>query len=322
MSRVGAEGICEEVPETVYVAETGHHIGGPILKWWLQYGRDSTIGWPITEPVRHGGDSVQYFERGGLRTDATTADPLGVVQLDLGTAWALRQDQAEQPHDYEWWFRQTERGVHVAFWEPFRETGAAFTYGYPILWADKIDGKLRQTFGRSVWTATSQGLVQEPVGEWEAEFRGLSTTPVEQTSSALLYQSEHWPTQPVYPSVRWAEVDLTHQVTTFFADGHPVYQALISTGVPPDFTPAGEYQIFSRHERTDMSSNGSTFRTYSVPDVLFTQYFTTRWIGFHYAYWHDGFGDVQSAGCVNMRLADAQWAWGFCGNGTPVRVHT
>ncbi len=316
-----AEEPIEPNPQAVYVTETGHHISGRILDWWLQYGRESAIGWPITEPLNYGREQLQYFERGALLTDAWTRDPLGVIPLNLGTAWALQQVSADQPHDYGWWFPQTKRGVHPVFWEPFREGGGVFAFGFPVLWGAETTSGLRQVFSRSIWRDTSQGLVQDPVGTYVAELRGVSTAPVRQSVVAPPYDAAHWPTRSVYPSKRRAEVDLTRQVTTFFADDQPVYQALISTGLPPDFTPPGDFEIFWRIERARLISNGSTVKTYDVPNVLHVQYFTQSWIGFHYAYWHDAFGSVYSAGCVNMRLHDSQWAWDFCANGTPVTVH-
>ena len=60
---------------------------------------------------------------------------------------------------------------------------------------------------------------------------------------------------------------------------------------------------------------------YDLNDVLHIQYFTDSWIGFHYAYWHSEFGTARSAGCVNLRLHDSQWAWDFCDHGTRVVVH-
>ncbi len=321
VTSASAQGWGEGHLETVYAAETGHHISGPILDWWLQYGREASIGWPITEPLKYGREQLQYFERGALLTDAWTRDPLGVIPLNLGTAWALQQISADRAHEYEWWFPETKRGVHPAFWESFRERGGVFAFGFPVLWGAETTSGLRQTFSRSVWRDTSQGLVQDPVGVYVAESRGVSTDPVRQSSLAPKYEAAHWPSRPVYASERRAEVDLTQQVATFYAADQPVYQALISTGLPPDFTPPGDFSIFWRIERARLISNGSTLKTYDVPNVLHVQYFTRRWIGFHYAYWHDAFGSVYSAGCVNMRLPDSQWAWDFCANGTPVVVH-
>ena len=321
VSSASADESFESQTQTVYVPETGHHMSGRILDWWLQYGRESSIGWPVTEPLEFGRERLQYFERGALLTDAWSRDPLAVIPLNLGTAWALQQESADQPHEYEWWFPETRRGVHAAFWEPFREGGGVYAFGFPVLWGAATTSGFRQVFSRSLWTDTSQGLVAEPVGEYVARARGVSMARVRQSRDAPRYEAAYWPERPVYGSDRRAEVDLTRQVTTFFADDQPVYQALISTGLPPDFTPPGDFEIFWRIERARLISNGSTLKTYDVPNVLHVQYFTESWIGFHYAYWHDAFGSVYSAGCVNMRLHDSQWAWDFCANGTPVTVH-
>ena len=321
VTSAAAEGPDESAAPTVYASETGHHMTGPIFNWWLQYGRESEIGWPVTEPLPYGRETLQYFERGALLTYASAQDPLGVVPLNLGTAWALQQRTADQPHDYEWWFPQSERGVHPAFWESFRERGGAFTFGFPILWGAETTSGFRQPFSRALWRDSSQGLVQDPVGVYVARARSISMARVRQSRLAPSYDPAHWPARPTYGSDRRAEVDLTRQITTFYAADQPVYRALISTGLPPDFTPAGDYNIFWRIERARLISNGSTVKTYDVPDVLHVQYFTREWIGFHYAYWHDAFGSVQSAGCVNMRLHDSEWAWDFCANGTQVVVH-
>jgi len=31
----------------------------------------------------------------------------------------------------------------------------------------------------------------------------------------------------------------------------------------------------------------------------------------HSAYWHDGWGEKRSGGCVNMSLTDASWLYGW-----------
>ncbi len=77
-------------PPVVYVRETGHHLQGPILDWWLQYGRHGLLGRPVTEPLWLAGRSVQFFERGAIEVDPHTPDPLRATPLDLGAAWARR----------------------------------------------------------------------------------------------------------------------------------------------------------------------------------------------------------------------------------------
>lgn len=52
-------------PETVYFAETGHHLAEPFLYYWRQNGGRAIIGLPISEVITsaNGGLQTQYFER-------------------------------------------------------------------------------------------------------------------------------------------------------------------------------------------------------------------------------------------------------------------
>ena len=192
VTSAAAEGPDESAAQTVYAAETGHHMTGPIFNWWLQYGRESAIGWPVTEPLPYGRETLQYFERGALLTYPSAQDPLGVVPLNLGTAWALQQRTADQPHDYEWWFPQSERGVHPAFWESFRESGGAFTFGFPILWGAETTSGFRQAFSRAIWRDSSQrpgprsgGRLRRPGSQHKHGPRPAVATGADLRSSAL-----------------------------------------------------------------------------------------------------------------------------------------
>jgi lipoprotein-anchoring transpeptidase ErfK/SrfK len=305
---------------------TGHHVTRPFLNWWLQYGREDALGWPVTEPLRDGNRAVQYFERGALAEAPRSRDPLGIVPLNLGGAWvhrreALTDDSVEVEHDSRFFFPQTQRGVHPDLWRQYRERGGAFAFGYPLRWAQAGPARVTQIFERAVLTSNRQALTIHPIGLLEARRLGLRTAPTRPLAAIPTYDPASF--APVFgpPSDRRAEVDLTRQVATFFDGERPVYRALVSTGLYPDFTPAGNYGIFVRLDRARLVSFGDTSKTYNLPDVRYIQYFTDRWIGFHYAYWHDEFGQTLSAGCVNMRLADARWAWDFCGHGTRVVAH-
>ncbi len=49
---------------------------------------------------------------------------------------------------------------------------------------------------------------------------------------------------------------------------------------------------------------------YSVADVPWTMFYDNNF-ALHTSYWHDGFGDVRSHGCVNLAPRDARilYAW-------------
>ena len=48
---------------------------------------------------------------------------------------------------------------------------------------------------------------------------------------------------------------------------------------------------------------------YYYESVPFTQYFGGK--ALHGTYWHDGFGEPRSHGCINLSLADAAWLFSF-----------
>ena len=312
-------------PPAVYVRETGHHLQGPILDWWLQYGQHGSLGHPVTEPVWLAGRSMQFFERGAIEVDPHTPDPLLATPLDLGAAWdrrikTIRSTAPAAEHESDLWFEQTERGVHPELLETYREGGGAFAFGYPVDWADTSGGRLSQIFERAWLAMTPSGPRPIPLGLWEAARLKLPIGPVRSKPGALTYRPG-----ALAPSIgpvreRSVEVDLPTQITTFYAGDTPVYRALTSTGVYPDFTPVGRWQIFVRHDRSRLVSFGNTARSYDFDNVQYVQYFTDDWVGFHATYWHNDFGTRRSAGCVNLRLEDARWAWDFCNHGTPVVV--
>lgn len=311
-----------EVPvPAIYLRETGHHIGGPFLAWWLQYGREDGLGWPITEQLSVGGRRVQYFERGALTLDPTSRDPLGVVLMNLGRPYVSRSSAPQSEAESTYIFDHTGHGAHPAVWPYHRENGGVYRFGYPLAPAVIGDGGLWQVFERAVLSESGGRVTDLRLGLMEAERLRLPTEPATQARHAPVVDLAALAPQYGPLADRHAKVDLTRQVVTFFDGDDPVRMAATSTGIYPDFTPAGRYWVFSRIPRARMISNGSTHAVYDLDDVQHIQYFTDNWIGFHYAYWHADFGTARSAGCVNLRLHDSRWAWDFCDHGTAVVVH-
>lgn len=318
----------------IYILATGHHIGGSLLAWWLQYGAEKGLGWPVTERLKLNGRYVQYFERGALAASPATRDPLGVVPLALGRPYvASRPDRdvgrLRRPSggkrngapDATHFFEETGYGVHPDLWTYFREDGGVYRFGYPLAVPATGADLMWQVFERAVLMARAGEVTEFPIGVLESERMRLPTDAVAQARHAPVVDLAALSFDYGSSVDRHVQVDLTRQVVTFFSDGEPVHIAATSTGLYPDFTPPGRFRIFSQIPRARLISNGSTAAGYNWSDVQHIQYFTEEWIGFHYAYWHNDFGRTRSAGCVNLRLHDSQWAWSFCKVGTPVIVH-
>ncbi len=109
------------------------------------------------------------------------------------------------------------------------------------------------------------------------------------------------PSGPGANGEKWIDVDLTKQQLTAYEGNAPVYQALVSTGLPGTPTVIGQFRIYWKLVATDMAGPG-----YYLPAVPYTMYFL-RGYSLHGTYWHHNFGQPMSHGCVNLRTEDAKW---------------
>lgn len=102
-------------------------------------------------------------------------------------------------------------------------------------------------------------------------------------------------------SGKWIAVSLAEQKVVAYEGDVPVFEAVVSTGLPKTPTVKGVFRIQTKLLATTMSGPD-----YHLPNVQFTQYFY-RGYGLHGTYWHNNFGQPMSHGCVNLRNEDAQW---------------
>jgi lipoprotein-anchoring transpeptidase ErfK/SrfK len=100
---------------------------------------------------------------------------------------------------------------------------------------------------------------------------------------------------------KWIDVNLTQQQLTAYQGNTPVFQALVSTGLPGTPTVVGQFRIYWKLLAADMAGPG-----YYLPAVPYTMYFL-RGYSLHGTYWHHNFGQPMSHGCVNLRTEDAKW---------------
>jgi len=114
---------------------------------------------------------------------------------------------------------------------------------------------------------------------------------------------------------RWIDVDLGEQTVTAYEGAEAVKTFIVSTGTARHPTVTGQFRIWTKLRATDMSGPG-----YYLPDVPFTMYFYKGY-GLHGTYWHNNFGQPMSHGCVNLRIPDSEWLFGFASVGTLVNVH-
>jgi hypothetical protein len=104
---------------------------------------------------------------------------------------------------------------------------------------------------------------------------------------------------------------VTVQTLAAYEGDRMVFATLVSTGLPWWQTPEGLYRIWTKVRVGDMSGKAPEGGyVYYLQDVTWTMYFD-RSYGLHAAYWHDGFGQPRSRGCVNLSPPDARWLFGW-----------
>ena len=99
-----------------------------------------------------------------------------------------------------------------------------------------------------------------------------------------------------------------------FRDANVVKEFIVSTGLPNTPTLTGNFLIYSKHVKTDM-----TGPDYHLKDVPWTMYYSKSY-GIHGTYWHSNFGSPMSHGCTNMSIEDAKWLFDWAPEDTPVIV--
>lgn len=123
--------------------------------------------------------------------------------------------------------------------------------------------------------------------------------------------------EPIHPDVeeKRIEVDVTYQTLSAYEGNREVYFCRVSTGakfnlygqaVDNWLTPIGLHRVTRKYVSLQMSSS-TTGASYDSPGIGWTSIFATGGVAIHSTYWHNGFGDPLSHGCVNAAPEDAKW---------------
>ncbi len=119
----------------------------------------------------------------------------------------------------------------------------------------------------------------------------------------LFYETER-PAE-IGPDDKWVHINLSEQTVVAYEGDTAVYASLAATGrrAYPTFT--GLYRIYAKLRVGPMRWQDS-IPPYSLANVPWIMYFNQDQ-ALHGSYWHDLFGSVRSAGCVNLSPHDANW---------------
>lgn len=125
----------------------------------------------------------------------------------------------------------------------------------------------------------------------------------------------------------WIEVSVLEGWLVAFEGTRPVYVTLISAGrggtphgdrdpVETASTPIGSFAINGKYATATMESPVKIVHS----DVPWTQNFSGPH-ALHGAYWHDNWGSLMSAGCINLSPRDARWLYDFTDPPVPEGWH-
>jgi hypothetical protein len=106
---------------------------------------------------------------------------------------------------------------------------------------------------------------------------------------------------------KWVEINLAEQTLIAYEGDRPVLATLAATGRRGLDTEKGLYRTWAILQHGPMQWENIT-PSYSLANVPWIMYFN-RGQGLHGVYWHDLFGTVRSAGCVNLSPHDAHWVF-------------
>lgn len=128
---------------------------------------------------------------------------------------------------------------------------------------------------------------------------------------------------------RSAIVDASDHIAYFYENGTEVARFGIAVGKPGNETDRGTFKVYAQLTSQNMGScdSNGNYRpgggaNYCTANVPWISYFNGD-EGFHGTYWHSNFGNPSanmSHGCVNMTVADAEWAYRFLQVGSTVTV--
>ncbi len=128
------------------------------------------------------------------------------------------------------------------------------------------------------------------------------------------------PPPEVPPGARWIDVDVAEQVLVAYEGARPRFATLVSTGRarPGAETPKGTFRIWAKLAFSDMDDleREDVPENYAIESVPWVQYFQGS-NGLHAAFWHDGFGERRSHGCVNLSPRDARYVFDFTAPALP-----
>ena len=218
--------------------------------------------------------------------------------VELGREWQLPLAFFRRAGSRK--FRRTAPGK-------FERGEAAFALHEIVALADGVEIQRGERYFK-----TAQGE------DWVREQDAVLPTPRSLTPwGARVGQEDRTGRGPKDPRQTWIEVSVLGGWLLAFEGTKPVFATLISGGrggIPQEgkntleiaATPLGTFPISGKLATVTLQAAGD----YVHSDVPWTQNFQKPY-AIHTAYWHDNWGNLASAGCINVSPIDGKWLFDF-----------
>ncbi len=332
--------VAPDAPTAVYYPQTHHAVGGAFMKYWTNGGGLTRFGFPVTEETAIKDNTgkmitVQFFERVRMEYHPENAGTQYEVLLgQLGRELAGNRNdrpfqgvsestKSELNDDSALYFPETKHTASNSFRLYWQANGGLPIYGYPL----SQEFTERNADDGNTYSVQYFERVRF---EWHPEVKGgtvligLMGKSSAQTIKASFAPRDQGTLVEWTPNMfqKWIEIDLGQQRLTAHIGNSNVFTTLISTGTAEHPTPPGEYSVFTKLAKDDMTNGKAAGdEYYFLPDVPWVMYFIGGGYAIHGTYWHTNFGHVMSHGCVNVSQDGAKALFDWSPLGTRVVVH-
>jgi lipoprotein-anchoring transpeptidase ErfK/SrfK len=289
-------------PEAVYFSETGHTLSGGFLDYWRDNGRATFLGYPISERVKEGGITVQYFEKARLELRGDTivlgalgTEMLGGLGIDLDErprrARLLRGDEFDEPSttpftrltsatftvdpDDHRFFPESGHTLRYSFKLAWEKNGGLARYGLPLseefAEVSPLDGKVyttqyfeRARFEYHPGTASNYSVVLTPLGKMVAAARAVNTAAVAQDDDTPEYDETLFSPPPPKPTATVAPAVAAS--TSARPAGAPSSNKLIAVNLSRQYLTAfeGNTVVYAGYISSGRGENVTPTGTYSI----------------------------------------------------------
>lgn len=147
----------------------------------------------------------------------------------------------------------------------------------------------------------------------------MRKVPVTFISLLFLFFTQSVSAEGIYTTEKMITVDTGSQRLYAWENGQIQNEFIVSTGMRYTPTIKGSFKVRRKVDLQDMKGYYPPYEPYYIKNVPHVMYFYGAY-AIHGTHWHNSFGYRASHGCVNLKLADAEWLYNWAHIGTRVEV--